>query len=45
MTYVSEKAAGDSISFPEILKRCIKIYEENVAPLGQKKNPLQMRKI
>ncbi len=36
----SEKAAGDSISFPEILKRCIKIYEENVAPLSQKEESL-----
>ncbi|RXM52939.1 MULTISPECIES: hypothetical protein [unclassified Chryseobacterium] len=36
----SEKAAGDSISFQDILTYCIKIYEENIAPLGQKEDTL-----
>lgn len=32
----SEKAAGDSVSFQEILDNCIKIFEENKAPLGKR---------
>lgn len=32
----SEKPAGDSISFQEILNNCIKIFEDNKAPLGKR---------
>lgn len=32
----SEKAAGDSISFNELLDRCVKIYDDNKVPLGKR---------
>ncbi|MGE8553186.1 MAG: hypothetical protein ACN6OB_04505 [Chryseobacterium jejuense] len=43
----SKKVAGDSISFQDLFKRCLHVYEKEVGPLGKKEevpeNPENLR--